>query len=52
MHPGPYFDLIREMKEAYNHRVRQMESAKQRGVNPTARLFARTLRTVRKATPL
>ena len=35
-----YFDLIREMKNAYNHRLRLVESARQRGIKPTARLFA------------
>lgn len=37
-----YFDLVREMKNAYNHRLRLVESAKQRGIKPTARLFATT----------
>src|SRR5579872_7191202 len=35
----PYFDLIREMKSAYNHRLRLVESVRQRGIKPTARLF-------------
>src|SRR5260370_24206127 len=43
-----YFDLVREMKDAYNHRLRLVESAKQRGIKPTARLFATTVPTVRK----
>jgi len=43
-----YFDLVREMKNAYNHRLRLVESAKQRGSKPTARLFATTVATVRK----
>jgi|SRR5579859_514215 len=43
-----YFDLVREMKDAYNHRLRLVESAKQRGLKPTARLFATTVPTVRK----
>ncbi|HEV3482157.1 MAG TPA: hypothetical protein VGR97_07495 [Candidatus Acidoferrales bacterium] len=35
-----YFDLIREMKDnTYNHRLRLVESAKERGIKPTARLF-------------
>jgi hypothetical protein len=29
-----YFDLVREMKDAYNHRLRLVESAKKRGINP------------------
>ena len=43
-----YFDLVREMKNAYNHRLRLVESARQRGLKPTARLFGTTVRTVRK----
>jgi len=43
-----YFDLVREMKDAYNHRLRLVESAKQRGIKPTARLFATSTLTVRK----
>ena len=43
-----HFDLLREMKDAYNHRLRLVESAKQRGLKPTARLFATTVPTVRK----
>src|SRR6266566_3583379 len=43
-----YFDLVREMKDAYNHRLRLVESARQRGIKPTARLFATTAPTVRK----
>jgi transposase len=44
-----YFDLVREMKQnIYNHRLRLVESAKQRGIKPTARLFATTVPTVRK----
>jgi transposase len=43
-----YFDLVREMNSAYNHRLRLVESARQRGIKPTARLFATTVPTVRK----
>jgi len=43
-----YFDLVREMKNAYNHRLRLVESARQRGIKPTARLFVTTVPTVRK----
>ena len=45
---APYFALIREMKNAYNHRLRLVESARQRGIKPTARLFSTTAPTVRK----
>jgi transposase len=43
-----YFDLVREMKNAYHHRLRLVESAKERGIKPTARLFATSTLTVRK----
>ena len=45
---APYFDLIREMKDAYNHRLRLVNSVRQRGRKPTARLFATSVPTVRK----
>jgi transposase len=43
-----YFDLVREMKDAYNHRLRLVDSARQHGLKATARLFATTVPTVRK----
>ena len=43
-----YFDLLREMRSAYNHRLRLVDSARQRGLKPTARLFVTTVPTVRK----
>src|SRR5215472_13138432 len=43
-----YFDLVREMKDTCNHRLRLVESATQRGIKPTSRLFATTVPTVRK----
>ena len=46
--PARYFDLVREMRDAYNHRLRLVESARQRGIKATARLFATTVPTVRK----
>jgi transposase len=46
--PALYFDLVREMKNAYNHRLRLLESAKRCAIKPTARLFAITVPTVRK----
>jgi transposase-like protein len=36
------------MRDAYNHRLRLVESARQRGIKPTARLFQTTPPTVRK----
>jgi transposase len=46
--PARYFDLIREMRNAYNHRLRLVESVRQRGIKPTARLFLTSTLTVRK----
>jgi hypothetical protein len=46
--PNRYFDLLREMKNTYNHRLRLVENAKQRGIKPTGQLFATTVPTVRK----
>ena len=46
--PVPYYDLVREMRDAYNHRLRLVDSARQRGLKPTARLFVTTVPTVRK----
>jgi len=43
-----YFVLIREMRDAYNHRLRLVQSARQRGIKPTARWFQTTVPTVRK----
>jgi transposase len=43
-----YFDLVREMKDPYNHRLRLVESAKRMGIKPTARRFTTTVPTVRK----
>ena len=43
-----YFDLVRERKNACNHGLRLVESAQQRGIKPTARLFVTTVPTVRK----
>jgi transposase len=45
---APYFTLVREMKDAYNHRLRLVHSARQLGIKPTARLFRTTVATVRK----
>jgi transposase-like protein len=40
--------LIREMRDAFNHRFRLVHSARQQGIKPTARLFQTTVPTVRK----
>ena len=44
-----YFDLLREMRDAYNHRLRLVESVKERDIKPTARLSATSALTVRKS---
>ncbi len=46
--PARYFDLVRDMKHPYDHRLRLVESVQQRGIKATARLFATTTPTVRK----
>lgn len=46
--PTPYFTLVREMRSAYNHRLRLVAYARQHGIKPTARLFQTTPPTVRK----
>lgn len=46
--PAPYFDLIREMKDAYNHRLRLVDYARHNGIKAAARAFQTTLPTVRK----
>jgi transposase len=46
--PARYFDLVREMRDAYNHRLRLVQFARQHGIKPAARAFATTVPTVRK----
>ena len=46
--PTPYFTLVREMRSAYNHRLRLIAFARQHGIQPAARLFQTTPPTVRK----
>ncbi len=46
--PAPYFDLIREMKNAFNHRLRLVHYARQHGIKAAARAFQTTRPTVRK----
>jgi len=45
---APYFTLVREMKNAFNHRLRLVQSAREIGIKPTAHLFQTTVPTVRK----
>ena len=46
--PVRYFDLVREMRDAYNHRLRLVAYARQQGIKPAARAFATSVPTVRK----
>ena len=46
--PARYFDLVREMKDAYNHRLRLVDYARQHGIKAAARAFQAALPTVRK----
>ncbi len=46
--PARYYDLIREMRDAYNHRLRLVQYARQHGLKPTARAFTTSVPTVRK----
>ena len=46
--PIRYFDLVREMRDAYNHRLRLVQYARREGIKPAARAFATTVPTVRK----
>ncbi len=39
-------DLIREMRDAHNHRLRMVQHARQHGIKPTARAFATRVPTV------
>jgi len=48
MEATPYWSLIREMKDAYNHRLRLVACARQNGLKAAARAFQTTRRTVRK----
>jgi transposase len=45
---APYYDLVREMRDAYNHRLRLVEYARQHGLKAAARAFQTTRPTVRK----
>ena len=43
-----YFDLVREMENAFNHQLRLVHSARRQGLKKTAREFGTTVGTVRK----
>ena len=44
----PYFDVIRAMHNRFDYRLRLVQTARQRGIKATARIFQTTLPTVRK----
>jgi transposase len=46
--PVPYFDLVRQMKNAFNYRLRLVTQARQQGIKAAARAFRTTVATVRK----
>jgi len=46
--PVPYFDLVRQMKNPFNYRLRLVTHARQHGIKATARAFRTTVPTVRK----
>lgn len=48
MEATPYWKLIREMKNPYNHRLRLVSYARQHGLKAAARAFQTTRPTVRK----
>jgi len=48
MEATPYWKLVREMRDAYNHRLRLVSYARQNGLKAAARFFQTTRRTVRK----
>lgn len=46
--PVPYFDVVREMKNAFNYRLRLVMDARQHGIKAAARTYRTTVPTVRK----
>lgn len=46
--PVAYFDLLRQMKNAFSYRLRLVTHARQHGIKAAARAFRTTARTVRK----
>jgi transposase len=46
--PVPYFDVIRQMKNAFSYRLRLVTHARQHGLKAAARAFSTTVPTVRK----
>jgi len=46
--PVPYFEVVRQMKNAFNYRLRLVTHARQHGLKAAARAFRTTVPTVRK----
>jgi len=46
--PVPYFDVVRQLPNAFNYRLRLVTPARQHGIKPAARAFRTTVATVRK----
>ncbi len=46
--PVPYFDVVRQMKNAFNYRLQLVAYARQHGIKKAARDFSTTVPTVRK----
>ena len=46
--PVSYFDVVRQMKNAFNYRLRLVTHARQHGIKAAARAFRTTVATVRK----
>jgi transposase len=46
--PVPYFDVVRQMSNAFNYRLRLVTHAGQHGIKAAARAFRTTVATVRK----
>src|SRR5579859_5896866 len=46
--PVPYFDVVRQMKNAFDYRLRLVSHARQHGIKAAARAFQTTVPTVRK----
>jgi transposase len=46
--PGPHFEVVRQMSNAFNYRLRLATHARQHGIKAAARAFRTTVPTVRK----
>jgi len=46
--PVPYFEVVRQMKNGFNYRLRLVTHARQHGIKAAARAFRTTVPTVRK----